>query len=177
MEPGIAVVADPNFPLGQVTTRGFFAKTSNGLNILLRWYSPGHKSPSPAVIYTHGGGMILGSVKAYDKVVAVYVARTGVPFLAVDYRLAPEHPHSIPANDVYAALNWLVAHAEELGVDTSRIGIMGDSAGGGPAVAMALLARQEDGPRLAIIRQALDTFSKLEHYGQRDRLAGPAGLQ
>ncbi|KAF5691944.1 lipase esterase [Fusarium denticulatum] len=89
--------------------------------ILLRWYSSNHKSPSATVIYAHGGGMILGSVKAYDKVVAAHVARTGVPFLAVDYRLAPEHPHPIPVNDVYAALNWLVAHSEEFGVDTSRI--------------------------------------------------------
>ncbi|EGU84113.1 hypothetical protein FOQG_15437 [Fusarium oxysporum f. sp. raphani 54005] len=149
MEPGIAILADPNFPLDRVTTRDFFADTSDGQKILLRWYSSDHKSPSPAVIYAHGGGMILGSVKAYDKVVAAYVARTGVPFLAVDYRLAPEHPHPIPVNDVYAAFQWLVAHSNELGVDSSRIGIMGDSAGGGLAVATALLARQDNGPRLA----------------------------
>ncbi|KAG5765450.1 hypothetical protein H9Q72_006479 [Fusarium xylarioides] len=149
MEAGIAILADPNFDLDHVTTRDFFADTTDGHKILLRWYSSKHKSPSPAVIYTHGGGMILGSVKAYDKVVAAYVARTRVPFLAVDYRLAPEHPHPIPVNDVYAALKWLVAHSQELGVDTSRIGIMGDSAGGGLAVAAALLARQNDGPRLA----------------------------
>ncbi|RKL36715.1 hypothetical protein BFJ72_g8264 [Fusarium proliferatum] len=105
---------------------------------------------------------------AYDKVVAAYVARTGVPFLAVDYRLAPEHPHPIPVNDVYAALNWLVAHSEELGVDTSRIGIMGDSAGGGLAVATALLARWQDGPRIAkliLLSPMLDdrTVSADEH--------------
>lgn len=168
MEPGISILADPNFPLDQVTTRDFFADTSDGQKILLRWYSSNHKSPSPAVIYAHGGGMILGSVKAYDKVVAAYVARTGVPFLAVDYRLAPEHPHPIPVNDVYAALNWLVAHSEELGVNTSRIGIMGDSAGGGLAVATALLARRQDGPRIAkliLLSPMLDdrTVSADEH--------------
>ncbi|PNP85038.1 hypothetical protein FNYG_01563 [Fusarium nygamai] len=129
---------------------------------------PAHKSPSPAVIYAHGGGMILGSVEAYDKVVAAYVARTGVPSLSVDCRLAPEHPHPIPVNDVYAALNWLVAHSEELGADTSRIGIMGYSAGGGLAVAAALLARQDDGPRLAkliLLSPMLDdrTVSADEH--------------
>ncbi|KAI1030986.1 hypothetical protein LB504_000034 [Fusarium proliferatum] len=168
MEPGIAILADPNFPLDQVTTRDFFADTSDGQKIFLRWYSSNHKSPSPAVIYAHGGGMILGSVKAYDKVVAACVARTGVPFLAVDYRLAPEHPHPIPVNDVYAALNWLVAHSEELGVNTSRVGIMGDSAGGGLAVATALLARRQDGPRIAkliLLSPMLDdrTVSADEH--------------
>ncbi|KAF5677128.1 lipase esterase [Fusarium circinatum] len=168
MEPGIAVLADPNFPLDQVVTRDFFADTSDGQKILLRWYSSNHKSPSPAVIYAHGGGMILGSVKVYDKVVAAYVARTGVPFLAVDYRRAPEHPHPIPVNDVYAALNWLVAHSQELGVDSSRIGIMGDSAGGSLAVAAALLTRQNDGPRLAkliLLSPMLDdrTVSADEH--------------
>ncbi|CVK84600.1 related to lipase/esterase [Fusarium proliferatum] len=168
MEPGIAILAGPNFPLDQVTTRDFFAGTSAGQKILLRWYSSNHKSPSPAVIYAHGGGMTLGSVKAYDKVVAAYVARTGVPFLAVDYHLTPEHPHSIPVNDVYAALNWLVTHSEELGVDTSRIGIMGDSVGGGLAVATALLARRQDGPRIAkliLLSPMLDdrTVSAGEH--------------
>lgn len=167
-EPGIAILAGPNFPLDQVTTRDFFAGTSAGQKILLRWYSLNHKSPSPAVIYAHGDGMTLGSVKAYDKVVAAYVARTGVPFLAVDYRLTPKHPHPIPVNDVYAALNWLVAHSEELGVDTSRIGVMGDSAGGGLAVATALLARRQDGPRIAkliLLSPMLDdrTVSADEH--------------
>ncbi|KAF5608157.1 lipase esterase, partial [Fusarium tjaetaba] len=125
-------------------------------------------SPSPAVIYAHGGGMILGGVATFDKVVAAYVAGTGVPFLAVDYRLAPEHPHPNPVNDVYAAVNWLVAHSKELGVDNSRIGIMGDSAGGGLAVAATLLARQEDRPRLAkliLLSPMLDdrTVSADEH--------------
>ncbi|KAG5745559.1 hypothetical protein H9Q69_012226 [Fusarium xylarioides] len=176
MEPGIAILADPNFDLDHVTTRDFFVDASDGQKILLRWYSSNHKLSSPAVIYAHGGGMILGSVKAYDKVVAAYVARTRVPFLAVDYRLAPEHPHPIPVNDVYAALKWLVAHSQELGVDTSRIGIMGDSAGGGLAVATALLSRQDDGPRLAkliLLSPMLDDrtvsadehFSELEHHG------------
>ncbi|SCO78605.1 related to lipase/esterase [Fusarium oxysporum] len=135
MKPAIAALADSNFPLED---------TSDGQKILLRWYSADHKSPSPAVIYVHGVGMILGSAKAYDKIVAVYVAGTRVPFLAVDYRLAPEHTHPIPVNDIYAALHWLVSHSQELGMDGSRIGITSDSAGGGLAVATALLARQDN---------------------------------
>jgi acetyl esterase/lipase len=167
MEPGIAALADPNFPLDRVSTRDYFADTSDGQKILLLWYSADHKSPSQAVIYVHSGNM-MGSVKAYNNVVAAYAARTGVPFLAVDYRLAPEHPHPIPVNDVYAALHWLVAHSKDLGVDSSRIGIMGDSAGGGLTVATALLARQDNGPclsKLILLSPMLDdrTVSADEH--------------
>ncbi|KAM5363294.1 hypothetical protein ACJA88_013605 [Fusarium oxysporum] len=131
MEPGIAALADPNFPLEGVTTRDYSTDTSDGQN------------PASLVFCGPQASMPRG-----DLLVA-YVARTRVPFLAVDYRLAPEHPHPIPVNDIYAALHWLVTHSQELGVDGSRIGIMDDSAGGGLAVATALLARQDNGPRLA----------------------------
>ena len=106
----------------------------------------------PAVVYLHGGGMILASVDLYDRLVAGYVAETGVPMLSVDYRLAPEHPHPSPVEDSFAGLRWLVDHAAELGVDPGRVAVMGDSGGGGLAAGVALMARDRN---LALARQVL----------------------
>ncbi|GAB7352172.1 hypothetical protein MBLNU459_g2653t1 [Dothideomycetes sp. NU459] len=102
---------------------------------------PSSGQKSSAVLYYHGGGMIVGSVALYDKIIATQVAACNVPFFAVDYRLAPENPHPTPVEDCFAALEWLSANAGQFNVDNSRIGVMGDSAGGGLAAAVALLAR------------------------------------
>jgi acetyl esterase/lipase len=93
--------------------------------------------------------MIAGSVALYDGPVARYVSNSGVPMLAVDYRLAPEHAHPIPVEDCYAGLEWLAEHSGELAIDQARIAVMGDSAGGGLAAGVALLARDRGGPALA----------------------------
>jgi acetyl esterase/lipase len=85
----------------------------------------------------------------YELAVRDYVATSGVPMLVVDYRIAPEHPHPTPVEDCYAALRWLADNAESLGVDPARIGVMGDSAGGGLAAGVSLLARDRGGPTIA----------------------------
>src|SRR5690606_31129708 len=95
-------------------------------------------------LYIHGGGMICGSVDLYNGIISDYVARSGVPMLAPSYRLAPEHPHPTPVEDAYAGLCWLKSNAAELNVDPERIAVMGDSAGGGLAAGVALLARDRD---------------------------------
>jgi acetyl esterase/lipase len=93
--------------------------------------------------------MIVGSVDMYEPLIRGFVADSGVPALAVDYRLAPEHPHPVPVEDCYAGLVWLAEHAGDLGVDPARIAVMGDSAGGGLAAGVALVARDRGGPALA----------------------------
>lgn len=120
----------------------------DGTELLARWYRPASGGSGAAVLYLHGGGMILGSVPIFDGPVSRYVARSGVAMLSVQYRLAPEHPHPTPVEDAYAGLLWLADHAEELGVEPGRLAVMGDSAGGGLAAAVAILARDRSGPRL-----------------------------
>jgi acetyl esterase/lipase len=136
-----------------VSTRDFHATTHDGTEILLRWYAKDGAAPGPAVVFLHAGGMISGSVELFDAPVARYVSASGVPLLSVDYRRAPEHPHPTPIEDAYAGLSWLHEHAAELGVRPDRIAVMGDSAGGGMAAALAILARDRGGP--AIARQIL----------------------
>lgn len=124
-----------------VRTEDHSVVVDDGARILARWYTKNGSAPGSAVVYVHGGGMVCGSVELYDRIIAKYVQQTGVPFLAVDYRLAPEHPGLAPINDSYAALRWLRERAPELGVDPDRIAVMGDSAGGGIAAGVAIAAR------------------------------------
>jgi acetyl esterase/lipase len=136
----------PQFSGIAVTT--YSTTSTDGAPIDLRWYTRDGDSPGSAVLYAHGGGMVLGSLDSYDSLLSWYVAVTGVPFLAVDYRLAPEVSGTTLAEDNFAGLSWLLDHAAELGVDPSRIALMGDSGGGAPTAGAAILARDR-GIRLA----------------------------
>ena len=121
----------------------------DGTSLLLRWYQKRGVAPGSAVLYIPGGGMICSGVDVYDPPVARYVSATGVPFLSVEYRRAPEIPAPTPVTDSYAALQWLVANAADLGVQPARIAIMGDSGGGGIAASLAIYARDHGGPAIA----------------------------
>ena len=99
------------------------------------------KARRPAVLHIHGGGMILGRVA--DTIVASQrlAAELDCVVVEVDYRLSPETPFPGPVDDCYAALAWLHANADALGVDPRRIAVMGESAGGGLAAMLAIAAR------------------------------------
>ncbi|WP_210580309.1 alpha/beta hydrolase [Streptomyces sp. GESEQ-4] len=132
-----------------VRTHEHYATADDGTQIKMRWYVKDGAEPGPAVLFFHGGGYILGHIDLFDGPVSRYVSSSGVPMLSVEYRRAPEHPFPTPLEDAYAALRWLHEHAAELDVDANRIGVMGDSAGGGMAAALTILARERGGPRIA----------------------------
>jgi acetyl esterase/lipase len=136
----------------EVTRTDHSFPSHDGAEISARWYEPAGGGSGAAVVYLHGGGMIMGSVAGYDRLVAGYVADSGVPFLSVDYRVAPEFPHPTPVEDCFAGLEWLGAHTDELRVDPARVAVMGDSGGGGLAAGVVLLARERG---IALARQVL----------------------
>jgi acetyl esterase/lipase len=117
-----------------VTTVSYATASPDGGQLELRWYR---------------GGMVLGNLDSYDTLLSWYVATTGVPFLSVGYRLAPESQGETLAEDVFAGLVWLREHAAELGVAVERIAVMGDSGGGSPAAGAAILARDRGIPLAA----------------------------
>lgn len=126
----------------------------DGSTLLVRRFTPPEPALRPdgrtaAAVYVHGGGMVCASVDDYAPLLARYAAESGVPLLAVDYRLAPEHPAPAALDDTIAALDWTLAHADALGIDPAAVGLMGDSGGGGIAGAAALAWRDRDRPALA----------------------------
>jgi acetyl esterase/lipase len=139
----LADAAEPDSP--SVRTVDHPLPVADG-EILVRWYTKDGSAPGSAVVYYHGGGMVCGSVDLYDRLVSKYVEASGVPFLSVDYRLAPEYPGRTLVDDGHAALAWFVEQADTFGVDKARIAIMGDSGGGGVAAGVAIAARNARTP-------------------------------
>ncbi len=99
-----------------------------------------------ALLHIHGGGMVMGSARAMQAGPAAMAQALGIPVASVEYRLAPEHPFPAPQEDCLAALKWLASLPE---VDPARLGITGESAGGGLAASVALMTRDLNGPKLA----------------------------
>ncbi len=108
----------------------------------VRVYRPkGVQGPLPALFHIHGGGYVGGKSAELEGMHRERVLDLGCALVTVDYRLAPETRHPGPVEDCYAALAWTFAQAATLGIDTTRLGVTGESAGGGLAAGLALLAR------------------------------------
>jgi len=111
-------------------------------NANVRIYRPEKQSGLlPALLWIHGGGYMLGNIDQEDFTAKQFSLAGNCVAVSVEYRLAPEHPYPAPLEDCYTALKWLSTHANEIGVDSSRIVIGGASAGGGLAAGLAILAR------------------------------------
>ncbi|QIZ39065.1 alpha/beta hydrolase [Saccharopolyspora sp. ASAGF58] len=115
---------------------------------------PDAAGPLPALLLLHGGGFVMGGLDAVTAQAADLCTRVPAVVVAVDYRLAPEHPYPAALQDCESALRWIAAGSGALGVDAERIGVYGMSAGGGLAAALTLLVRDRGGPPLCF--QLLD---------------------
>lgn len=148
MEQMLAALPIPDNP--NVTSEDRSVPGPEGApDITLRIYRPLNASAQLAgIYYIHGGGMVLGSIETEDATATMLCDQTGAVVVSVEYRLAPEHPHPAQVEDCYAGLRWTGDHASELGIDPQRLAIYGGSAGGGLAVATALMARDHGGPAL-----------------------------
>jgi len=114
-----------------VTVKDIRIPREDGTQVRLRVYRKIGSTARGALLYIHGGGMIVSSIEDYDERCMHYCTNTGLPVVSVDYPLAPEAPYPAQINDALIALAWMHESADENGWDTARIGICGDSAGGG----------------------------------------------
>ena len=96
---------------------------------------------SPGLLYLHGGGWVVGSLDSHDSLCRRFANLAECRVLAIDYRLAPEHPFPAAVEDSAAALLWLADHAAEHGIDPARLALAGDSAGGTLAAVLALMGQ------------------------------------
>jgi acetyl esterase len=103
-------------------------------------------SPAPLLVFYHGGGWVFGDLDSHDSACRLICRDAGVHVLAIDYRLAPEHPAPAAADDAYAAYRWAREHAVDLGADPRRVAVGGDSAGGNLAAVVTRLARDAGDP-------------------------------
>ncbi|MGW0331075.1 alpha/beta hydrolase [Streptomyces sp. NPDC003011] len=115
--------------------------------LICRPAAPAIAAPLPVIYHVHGGGMILGTNRVGVDGPLGWARELGAVVVSVEYRLAPEHPHPAPVEDVYAGLVWTAEHAAEIGGDPERIVVAGASAGGGLSAALALLTRDRKGPQ------------------------------
>ena len=103
----------------------------------------------PIVVYFHGGGWAAGDLDTHDTTARYYAAHADVIVVSVDYRQPPEHKFPVAVEDSYAAVEWAIAHAHDIGGDATRIAVAGDSAGGNLATVVCHLAKQRGGPLIA----------------------------
>lgn len=137
-EAGAGVLEIPAARLSRV--ENFTIAARDGFALPLRLYAPS-QAKLPVLLYFHGGGFTIGSIASHDILCRQLSHLAGCAVVSVDYRLAPEHKFPTAANDAWDALAWLSFHADDKGLDGTRLAVGGDSAGGTLATVCAIQAR------------------------------------
>jgi acetyl esterase len=140
--------------------------------IAARLYVPdGAPTPSPAIVFFHGGGWVTGDLDTHDGLCRKLAAGGQVRVIAVDYRLAPEHRFPAAADDAIAGYRAIVARADEFGCDRARLAVAGDSAGGNLSAVVALATRSDPHPpalQVLLYPSVDSTWSQPSHTALRD---------
>lgn len=145
------VTSIPKPDLPDIATGEIYVESAFGARpIRVMTYRPVRSSgPLPAIVHIHGGGFVMGAPEMKDVENRLFASELRCAIYSVDHRLAPEAPHPAPVEDIYSVFTWLHANAGQLGLDPARIGIKGESGGGGFAAGAALYARDRPGPKFA----------------------------
>jgi acetyl esterase len=133
-----------------------------------RHYAPKGDELAPLIVYFHGGGFVIGDLDTHDAPCRALCKESGAHVLAIDYRLAPEHPYPAPIEDGVAAYEWACANAACLGADATRVAVAGDSAGANLATVVTQLAVKAHKPA---------PFLQLLFYPTVDRTVDRASLE
>src|SRR5918998_2056085 len=123
----------------------------------------------PAVVYTHGGGWILGSFATHERLVRDLVAQSGAAFVFVNYTPSPEARYPVAIEQAYATVKWVARYGAELGLDGSRLAVAGESVGGNMTAAVTLLAKERGGPAIryqALLYPVTDAAFDTDTYDQ-----------
>ncbi|APR81472.1 lipase-esterase (lipN) [Minicystis rosea] len=137
----MGLVEEPG-PPGVVTEDHRVAGPGGAIPLRL-YIPPGAVAPSPAIVFFHGGGWVVGSIATHDALCRRFAVGARCRVVSVEYRVGPEHRAPAAPDDALAAFRWVAAHAGDLGIDEARIAVAGDSAGGNLAAVVARAARDD----------------------------------
>ena len=121
-----------------------------GGELPVRIYTPAGAGPFPVIVYFHGGGFVIATIDTYDSSARALANAAGAVVMSVEYRKGPEHKFPAAHDDAYAAYLWAVRNASQIGGDSTRIALVGESAGGNLALATAMQVRDSTGVRAPV---------------------------
>lgn len=140
--------------------------------IPVRVYRPSAARDLPVLVWFHGGGWVIGGLDSHDHLCRLLCDDTGCVVVSVDYRLAPEHKFPAAVDDCVAAYEWVAANAAEVGGDSARVAIGGDSAGGNLAAVVSLMERDRGAPPRAQVLVYPVTDHEFESDSMRENATG-----